>query len=291
MEFKFFDISGIFKTKDEFEGSGECLVTYDYSGFSLRWIQPPLATYFISTLDEDGNHNLAPISLGTAVWGEHPHGRWFYTIGVQKSRQTNRNLKLNKECVISYLNKSLIRASTIASFPVPYGISEMEICNLTPLPSRKVKPAGIQESYSNLEAKIVDEVEVANTTIFIAEIAGVSVNKECLEKDKEMKYEPGIGGTDLIYEMSITGNPPRLNYAMMDTAHIIPSPSDIGDGKAWKGTFESWMKSELERGRIDGKECDRLLELNTLWLQDTNPDTNEAVKDELTKRLRAMYMR
>ena len=71
------------------------------------------------------------------------------------------------------------------------------------------------------------------------------------------KYQLGIGGTDLVFEMSLTGSPARMNYGLIDQNKILPCPSTIGDEKEWKGTFESWMASELHRGRITKKKSTR----------------------------------
>ena len=129
----------------------------------------------------------------------------------------------------------------------------MDVANFTPLPSKKVKPAGIKECISNMEARVIDQVEVSNTTIFVVEIVGMSVDKEALDRDRHSKYQLGIGGTDLVFEMSLTGSPARMNYGLIDQNKILPCPSTIGDEKEWKGTFESWMASELHRGRITKK--------------------------------------
>ncbi|MBR2188193.1 MAG: flavin reductase [Eubacterium sp.] len=290
-EFKFFNLLDIFKNREKVEGTAECVEVYDYTDFNMRWIEPPIPIYYISTLDEFGNSNVAPISLGTCCWGEHPWGRHYYTIGVQHTRDTNRNLKLTKECVISYANARQLRESTIACCPVPYGISEMEVAKFTPLPSKIVKPAGIKECISNLEARVIDMVEVSNTTIFVVEIVGMSVDKEALDRDRHTKYQLGIGGTDLVFEMSLTGAPARMNYGVIDQSRIMPCPSTIGDENDWKGSFESWMLSELHRGRMTKKEYKKLLLLNKNWIRNSNPETNGEVKKELTELLREVIWR
>lgn len=290
-EFKYFDLLEIFKNREEVEGTGECVDVYDYTDFNMRWIEPPIPIYYISTLDEFGNSNVAPISLGTCCWGEHPWGRHYYTLGVQHTRDTNRNLKLNKECVISYANARQLKESTIACCPLPYGISEMDVTKFTPLPSKKVKPAGIKECISNLEARVINEVEVSNTTIFVVEIVGMSVDKEALDRDRHTKYQLGIGGTDLVFEMSLTGSPARMNYGLIDQNRILPCPSTIGDEKEWKGTFESWMTSELHRGRMTKKEYKKLLLLNKSWIRNSDPVANGEVKKELTELLKEMIWR
>lgn len=290
-DFKYFDLLDIFKNREKVEGTGECVAVYDYTDFNMRWIEPPIPIYFISTVDERGNGNVAPISLGTCCWGEHPWGRHYYTIGVQHTRDTNRNLKLTKECVISYCNARQLKSSTIACCPLPYGISEMDVAKFTPLPSKQVKPCGIKECISNLEAKVIDMVEVSNTTIFVVEIVGMSVDRQALEDDRHTKYQLGIGGTDLVFEMSLTGSPARMNYGVIDQNRIMPCPSTIGDEKDWKGTFESWMLSELHRGRINKKEYKKLLLLNKNWIRNPDPTGNAAVKEELTDLLKDMVWR
>ncbi|MBQ9063345.1 MAG: flavin reductase [Eubacterium sp.] len=290
-EFKFFDLLEIFKNREEVEGTGECVAVYDYTDFNMRWIEPPIPIYYISTLDEYGNSNVAPISLGTCVWGEHPWGRHYYTIGVQHTRDTNRNLKLNKECVLSYANARQLKQSTIACCPLPYGISEMDVAKFTPLPSKKVKPAGIRECISNLEARVIDEVEVSNTTIFVLEIVGMSVDKEALDQDRHSKYQLGIGGTDLVFEMSLNGSPARMNYGLIDQSRILPCPGTIGDENEWQGTFESWMLSELHRGRMTKKEYKKLLLLNKSWIRNSDPVSNGDVKKELTELLTEVIWR
>ena len=36
-------------------------------GFNYRWIQPPQIAYLVSTIDEFGNNNVTPVTLGTCV--------------------------------------------------------------------------------------------------------------------------------------------------------------------------------------------------------------------------------
>ena len=64
-DFKFFNLLDIFKNREKVEGTGECVDVYDFTDFNMRWIEPPIPIYYISTLDEFGNSNVAPISLGT----------------------------------------------------------------------------------------------------------------------------------------------------------------------------------------------------------------------------------
>jgi flavin reductase (DIM6/NTAB) family NADH-FMN oxidoreductase RutF len=82
------------------------------------------------------------------------------------------------------------------------------------LKSVQVKAPGMAECVSNLEIKIIDSYPLSNNTLFIGRVVGCHVQKGALERDMAIVDEPGLGGVDLLYEVSITGNPTRLNDAI-----------------------------------------------------------------------------
>ncbi|MCB6366756.1 flavin reductase [Intestinibacillus massiliensis] len=293
MEHKYFDVAEIYadiEAKDRFD-MGDILTRYEDYGFSHRWIQPPVACYLISTLDGQGNGNVAPISMGTAMWGEPADCGWYFCFAVQNRRQTRINLDQTKECVVCYYDAPLARQSWMCGLPVPHGISELDVAGLTPLPSRQVKAPGIAECVSNVEVKIVDSYPLSNTTLYIGRTVGCSVQKDVLERDIASPYQPGLGGTSLLFEVSITGDPSRLNYEVLDHSKVIPTDPQLGDLHRWIGNFDTWMESEEKRGRITAEEKGRLLALNKSWRFDPDPRGNKAVKDELTRMLHEICWR
>ena len=292
MEFNYYRVSDILaETEREEKGDFyECLETYETTGFSHRWIQPPVVCYFVTTVDRFGNSNTTAVSMGTAFQAMPPHMRWCYAFAMANDRQGRRNLDETGECVISYFPYSLIRQSEVAGLPVPDGISEMEVAGLTPLPSKQVKPCGIAECVSNLEAKVIETVRINGSTLFVLEIVGCSVHKDAVEKDMRTPYEPGMLMSDLLFEVSIkpdpvTGDPARLNYARLNP-EVYPTPNDFGPDNRWVGTFEEWMDGEERRGKITSEEKQHILQLNSLWLTNRDPDTNGEVKKELTDWLK-----
>lgn len=290
MDFTYYNTSEIFaETEREKKGDfAECLETYETTGFSHRWIQPPVVCYFVNTVDVYGNTNCTPVSMGTAFEAAPPNMRWCYSFAVANNRHAKKNLDATGECVISYYPYSLLRESGIAGLPIPEGINEMEVAGLTPLPSHKVSPCGIQESISNLEAKVIDSIIISGTTLYIVEIVGVSVQSHMVEEDKAAPYEPGLARGDLLYEVSIKGNPPRLNYTRMRYEEVLATPDDIGSDEFWIGTFEHWIMSEERRGKINADERQRIFDLNNKWQVKRDPQTNGLVKDELTRRLKEL---
>ena len=286
MRQKYFDVTAIYEdieAKDKFD-MGDILTKYEDYGFSHRWIQPPVACYWVSTLDAHGNVNIAPISMGTAMWGEPSDCCWYYCFDVHNRRQTRRNLMLNKECVISYYPANLLKESWISGMPIPYGIDESDVMKLTKFPSGKVAPPSIMECASNVEVKIIDMYPLSNNTLFIGKVVACSVREDLLEADQKIEDEPGLAGVDLLYECSITGKTPRLNYGRLSLDRIR-TDEKLGDENRWIGNFSTWMDSEEKRGRITADEHAHLLQLNTEWKMNPDPRTNAAVKAELTQML------
>ena len=292
-ELTYFDTAAIYadiEAKDRFD-MGDILTRYEDYGFSHRWIQPPVACYLINTVDNKGNVNSAPISMGTAMWGEPADCGWYYCFAVQNRRQTRINIDETKECVISYYPYALLKESMICSLPIPHGISEIDIAKMTPVPSRQVKAPSIAECVSNLEVKVVDSHPLSNTTLYIGRVVGCLVQQEAIDKDRAMAAEPGLGFADLLYEVSITGDPSRLNYARMATDRVYPTDPKIGDTHRWIGNFTTWMDSEEQRGRITTPEKEKLMALQKNWRFNPDPIKNKEVKDELTTMLRAICWR
>ena len=287
MSFTYFDVQDIFATTErEQKGDfNECLETYETTGFSHRWIQPPVACYFVTTMDKKGNVNCTPVSMGSAFQSAPPNMRWCFTFAMNNMRDGRKNLDETGECVISYYPYDLLRESEVIGLPLPKGIDEIDVAGLTPLPSQKVKPCGIAECVSNLECKVIDAIRVDGSTLYVFEVVNVSVQDKYLEYDKVCEHEPGLGHADILFEVSIKGNPPRLNYERLDKT-VYPSPDDIGCDNRWIGTFEEWMDSEERRGKINSAQKAEIFELDKNWKLNPDPVSNAETKKKLTDYLK-----
>ena len=272
-----------------------------HSGINHRFVQPPQISYFVTTVDQFGNTNVTPVTMGTSF------GPPFYYVfclsnlfvedwdGAYKPgiKQGYMNLKEIPECVISYYGYDLLRESWIAGMPIPRGINEMEVAGLTPLPSRKVRPSGIAECPVNMECRIIGTQAVGSRwMLYTCEIVGVSVNKDYVDRDEKEFGSMGVLGIDPLFEVKIAkGDTPetsgmRLYYNRMDTRMLERCPEDIGCEDDWIGSYAQWLIDEQNRGKITEAERRELLDLDARWQMDLNPETNGAVKEELTRRLR-----
>jgi len=271
------------------------------SGINVRWVQPPQITYFITTIDHQGNLNTTPVTMGTCVGTLHHFAFGlsnldkpeFYKGDRQDLKHAYLNLKEVPECVISYLGHDLVRESWITGLPLPRGISEMDVAGLTPLPSKKVRPSGVRECAINMEAKVVQTYLMEPYhTLYVCDIVGVSVNSDLVERDNAAAHHLGMMAIDPIYEVVIepgeSGNP-RLYYARMDPDSLEKCPEDFGTlGKVWIGTYERWLDDEQKRGKLTAAEKEELLALRRAWEADRDPQANAALKTELTRRLKAL---
>lgn len=131
--------------------------TADLHQYLLGSVSPrPIA--FVSTIDEDGNHNLAPYSFFNAFSSNPPIVVFSSNrkVADNTTKDTLHNIQLNKECVISAVSHSIMRQMTVTSVSIPAGESEFDFAGLTPSKSETVKVPGVAESPVNMECKVKD---------------------------------------------------------------------------------------------------------------------------------------
>ncbi|MBK8832936.1 MAG: flavin reductase family protein [Saprospiraceae bacterium] len=129
----------------------------DLHQFILGTVAPrPIA--FVSTIDEDGNKNLAPYSFFNAfssnppivVFSSNRRG------SDNTTKDTLHNVRVSGECVINAVNYAIVRQMAVASVDFPTGVSEFEKTGLTPIPSDLVKAFRVAESPAHMECKVKD---------------------------------------------------------------------------------------------------------------------------------------
>lgn len=159
----------------------------------------------ISTTNEDGTFNIAPMS--SAFWLG-----WRCIIGLGRSSKTTENLIRTKECVLNL--PSVNEVSTVdklalktGSNPVPLGKmkkgyqyepNKFGISGLTPVPSEKISCPGAKECPVQMEAAVraVNPVGEDNDTIkgkivtFELEIVTVKVVDEILMNGIDNRIDP-----------------------------------------------------------------------------------------------------
>jgi len=270
------------------------------TGMNYRWVQPPQIVYLVSTVDQNGNVNVTPISLGTCVGvnslPDPVESNYFFAFSVGNvdlpnlpARDAYHNLETVPECVISYPSSDFLEKIWVAALPLPKGINEMDVAGFAPLPSRRVHPPGIQECPVNMEAVVKSSYQVgAHFKLYICQVVAVSVNAELVARDETSAEHVGVLSIDPLFEAAIValeGRAPRLYFGKIDRDKLYPTPDDIGSSRTWIGTFEAWMEDELERGKIGQEQMKEILALNKQWQANPDPKVNQEARLKLTRRL------
>lgn len=142
----------------------------------------PRPICFASTVDAQGNHNLAPFSFFNVFSAKPPIAIFSPNLSGKtgQAKDTHLNLKEVPECVINIVNYNMVHQMSLASSPYPKGISEFEKSGFTPIASDLVKPMRVKESPVQLECKVFELKEIGNCNLVMCEIVKIHIDESVL---------------------------------------------------------------------------------------------------------------
>jgi flavin reductase (DIM6/NTAB) family NADH-FMN oxidoreductase RutF len=157
-------------------------------GYLLGAIGPrPIA--FASTIDENGNDNLAPFSFFNVFSANPP----IMVFSPARSGRTNttkdtyNNVKVVPEVVINVVNYDIVHQMSLASSPFASDVSEFEKAGFTPINSETIRPKRVAESPVQFECKVNDVVELGNQggagNLVICEVTKIHIDEAILNED------------------------------------------------------------------------------------------------------------
>lgn len=189
----------------------------------------PRPIAFASTVDKNGNPNLAPFSFFNAV-GSNPPILIFSPARSGRDNTTKHtldNIEETKEVVINIVHYDMVHQMSLASSPYKKGLNEFEKSGLTPLESDLVKPFRVKESYVQFECKVLNIVYTAKTggagNIIICEVVLLHLDEKVL--DAEGKIDP--------YKMDYVARMGGDYYTRVipESIFVLPQPkTEIGIG-------------------------------------------------------------
>lgn len=132
-------------------------------GFLLTAVSPrPIA--FASTVDKDGNPNLAPFSFFN-VFSSRPPVMIFSPARsgrTGKTKDTLNNVLEVPEVVINIVNYPMVHQMSLASSPYAPDVNEFEKSGFTPVASETVKPFRVKESPAQFECTVRDVISLGD---------------------------------------------------------------------------------------------------------------------------------
>ena len=163
--------------------------TPDFYQFLIGSVAPrPIA--FVSTMDKEGNTNLAPFSFFNAFSSKPPIVVFSVGKRVQDgtTKDTLSNVEETMECVINMVSHSIVRQMTLTAVNYPKGVNEFEKAGLTPLASDMVRPFRVKESPVQLECR-VDRILPLGTEggagcLIICNVLCIHISEDVMDADK-----------------------------------------------------------------------------------------------------------
>jgi len=237
----------------------------------------PRPIAFASTLDADGNANLAPFSFFNVFSANPPilvfsparSGR------TGQSKDTFNNAKAVPEVVINIVNYNMVHQMSLASSPYAPGIDEFIKAGFTPLASEKVTPFRVAQAPVQFECKVNQIIELGQEggagNLIICEVVQLHIQEELLNENGLIDQHK----IDLVARMGGDWYC-RANSASMFEIKKPITTCGIGYDALPQDIKSSEVLSANDLGQLAGieelpNETDvneyKLLELSTLFLE------------------------
>ena len=152
----------------------------------------PRPICFASTVDKNGEPNLAPFSFFN-IFSSNPPIAVFspaYSGRTGAPKDTLLNVLEVPEVVINVVNYNMVQQTSLASSPFARGINEFIKAGLTPLASDLIKPFRVKESPVQFECKVTEVKELGKLggagNLVICEIIRIHINEAILNAENQI---------------------------------------------------------------------------------------------------------
>ena len=164
-------------------------------GLLLNSVAPrPIA--WVSTISATGQPNLAPFSFFNCVCVDPP--LLAFAPGLRDPKQvdatqgvpkdTLRNVRETKEFVVNIVTHELLHPMNITSGDYDASVNEFELANVTPAPSKIVRPARVAESPVSFECKLHQILDFSPAptggSLVIGEVVSIYLNDSHIKDGK-----------------------------------------------------------------------------------------------------------
>ena len=150
----------------------------------------PRPIAFASTVDAEGNRNLAPFSFFNVFSANPPilifsparSGR------TNTTKNTHDNVKEVAEVVINVVNYDMVHQMSLASSPFEAGVDEFVKAGFTPIASDTIRPFRVKESPVQIECKVIEIKELGQNggagNLVICEVQKIHIDERVLDENQ-----------------------------------------------------------------------------------------------------------
>ena len=110
-------------------------------------------------------------------------------ISVRPSRYSYEILKKNGEFALNLTPSSLIAACDWCGIHTGRKVDKFKKWNLTKVPAANIAVPLIDQCPLSLECRVFDEIELGTHNMLLADIVGVSVNEELIDRDGKLHLD------------------------------------------------------------------------------------------------------
>jgi flavin reductase (DIM6/NTAB) family NADH-FMN oxidoreductase RutF len=152
----------------------------------------PRPICFASTIDKNGNPNLAPFSFFN-IFSTNPPIAIFspaYSGRTGAAKDTLLNVLEVPECVINVVTFDMVHQTSLASSPFAKEVNEFEKAGFTQLASDLVKPFRVKESPVQMECNVIEVKELGKLggagNLVICEIIKIHIDEHVLNETNQI---------------------------------------------------------------------------------------------------------
>jgi len=152
----------------------------------------PRPICFASTIDAQGNRNLAPFSFFNVFSANPPilvfsparSGR------TNETKNTHDNVKEVPQVVINVVTYDMVHQMSLTSSPYAKGVDEFVKSGFTPMASELVKPARVKESPVQLECEVQQVIELGQNggagNLVICKVLKMHIDESILNENGQI---------------------------------------------------------------------------------------------------------
>ena len=216
----------------------------------------PRPIAFASTIDEDGNANLAPFSFFNVFSANPP----IMIFSPARSGRTNttqdtyNNVKKVPEVVINVVTHEIVHQMSLASSPYSPGEDEFEKAGFTKVESETVKPFRVGESPVQFECKVNEVIELGENggagNLVICEVQKIHIDDRVMNEDGKIDQKK----IDLVSRMGGNWYVRADDNSMFEITKPITTKG-VGFGALPEEVLKSEILSGNDLGQLAGIEA------------------------------------
>ncbi|MBS3781450.1 MAG: flavin reductase family protein [Candidatus Thermoplasmatota archaeon] len=162
-------ISIFFLSHIRVEKMSDKIKPQDYFGFI-----GPRPTVCVSTIDSNGNTNIAPYSFVTPLSFDPP----LIGVAAAESRDTTANCRETENFVVIPVTEDWAEKGVKTEVSLPREESEFEEVGLTEKKSKKISAPGVKEAAINIECEFHKEEKIGDHILLVGKIVFINTDIE-----------------------------------------------------------------------------------------------------------------